>query len=582
MRISTLSIASMTLVLLMGIPIPGSAQEGEARLGGGSDIAADTTVRLPQGGSIPAIHVISADNPEDEPIDVEFSAVTPAGISVQPKWETATIPARGNVQNHFALEVGSNVAPGDYRVIAQLIRSDIETKPGHITNIPAIQTAFTVEVTGDAATITVRSVSAFTGGPVEGIITLSARDGAGRWFELNRGEGTTLETRVAPGDYRAAILLGDRELAAEEFTVEADQAHEVVLEVETVSFVLAAVRPVEEDGRVVVAELVASVNNETVPIAGPAVLQARVVHAGLEMETVPLLELPELPTGITEAAFTYRPGEGWQAGAYEFVFELVTQEFTLVATDQPEFDVPAVEGFELFSLLAALDGREAIALAAAVLLAIVLVVQIVRVVVRQVRRRRHATSGPAEPKPGRGVMLRPRQTRRWRLRKGPRRPKESWLEERIGPTTAQRSTWEESDDGFDASVTLPAVEEPTIRPNRTNSPRVLPEMAPDRVGGHELAPPVPSGRGPLTQAANGGDMASMVEALRVIEQLQEQGTLAPEWSITDATLMYWAIISPRIQESLDSVGMTEDEYVTAMRRLLSHGLLGAAATTDHQ
>lgn len=553
---------------------PAWAQAGsDARLGGGSDIPPEVTVRLPQGGSLPPVHVIYADNPTDEAIEVEFRAEAPMGILVEPEWDEKTVPAQGSVANPFSVRVGPGVAPGEYPVVLQLVRSDIESEPGRITSIPAIQTVFTVEVTGEAATVTVRSVSVHSGEPVAATITLSARDGERGWFEVDRTEGHTLESRVAPGEYRAAVLLGEREMATEEFTVEADQTHDVVIEVETVSFVVAAVRPVEEMGRLVVAELVASVNNETEPIPGPNLLQATVSHGGVEIDTITLDELSEVSAGITEATVTYRPDDGWQEGIYRFVFELVTPAFTLAASDQAVLEVPAM-GFDPLAFLVALDIREAIALAAAALLGLVLVERLIRYLIK---RRRRSENGPTR-KQRRLERAESRRAGRFRRMSRIRRasePEPNWLEERIGPATAQRSRWDDANPD-DAPTTPPST---PAQESGVPAPLVAPHGAHlvpnEQATPHpDPTPPIPPGSSATASASGSGDTAQMVEALRVVQRLHDRGSLAPGWSITDATLVYWAMISPRVHEDLGSLGMTEEEYLAAMRRLFAHGLLG--------
>lgn len=561
----------LAVMMIAALSAPAWAQtDGDARLGGGSDLPPEVTIRLPQGGSIPPVHVIFADNPTDEAIDVEFRAEAPEGIVIDPEWEEETIPARGSVENPFWVQVAPGAAPGEYPVVVQLVRSDIESEPGNITSIPAIQAAFTVEVTGEAATVTVRSVSAHSGDPVAATITLAARHAEHEWFEIDRVEGTTLESQVAPGEFRAAVLLGEREVAAEEFTVEADQNLDVAIEVETVSFVVAAARPVTERGRLVVADLVASVNNETEPISGDSVLQATVSHDGVEVDTVTLEELSEVPTGITDAAVTYRPEGGWQEGNYRFLFELVTPAFVLAAPDQPILEVPAM-GFDLLPFLAGLDTREAIALAAVAVLVLLLVERLIRFLLR--RRRSNRVTTRKQRRRERADGRRPRRFRRKGNNPPPSEPEGSWLEERIGPVTTQRSRWDDENPERSphTSPFAPARVSglpPTVPPAESHLASTG-EATPDP----EPSSPPPSGSTPRVPEGHSGDMTHMVEALRVVQRLHDEGKLAPDWSITDATLIYWAMISPQVHDALGSVGMSEEEYLAAMRKLFTHGLV---------
>lgn len=589
-----------TVIVVAGSAHAQAQVEGEARLGGGSDIPLEVTIRLPQGGSIPPIHGIFADNPADEPIQVEFRADTPTGILIGPEWDERTIPAQGRVENHFTVEVGPGVAPGEYPVVVQLVRSDIESVPGEITNIPAVQAAFTVEVTGEAATVAVSSVSAITGEPVSGTLTLSAVLPDGNVFEIDRVDGSTLETDVAPGQFRAAFLLGGREVAAEEFTIEPDQHLDVVLEVETVSFVLAAVRPVEERGRVVVVDLVASVNNEAGPIPGPGRLQARVFRDGSEIDTIILSEASELPPGITEATTTYRPADGWQPGSYRFVFELATPAFTLTAPEQPVLEVPNLSGFDLLAFLAALDTREIIALSVGSLLGLLLLERLIRWIITRRRRHRHGhpkTVTPRRERRGRRTETRKaRKAARKRNRSKPPKTSESWLEKRLGPVSTPRIRWNNSQ--YTPPQPAPTLDQPTAPTPETNPPvgqthpprppeptregkEAVIEAATDAAVEAAIAPldhpqpPSPPRHGGA-QPASGGDPATITGSLRLIQKLHDQGMLSAEWSIADATLVHWALTSPELRQMLTSIGVSHEEYAQVMARLLRQGLLGSS------
>lgn len=387
------AIALTVILALVAGTAPGWAQEeGEARLGGGSDLSATSVVPLPQGGRIPPIHYLFADNPEDEPIRVAFRADAPAGITVDPEWEERTVPAHGRVENHFGIAASQAVAAGDYRVVVQLVRSDIDPEPGRVTALPAVQASFTVAVSGERAAVVVRAVSGLTGEAVSGTLSLSALGPEGGALELHRAQGSSLEAEVAPGSYRAAFLLGERTVAARDFAVAADETAEVVLEVETVSFVLAALRPVEEAGRPVVAELVAGVSNEAEAVEGPVRLRVVVFHQGAEVDSVALAELPELAPGLTDASVTYRPEGSWQTGTYRFRFELVSPAFTLAAPEEPSMEVTP------FAL--ALDPRLLVALGAAGLLLVLILGRLLGMALgRQGRRRkgrRHRRRAQAE------------------------------------------------------------------------------------------------------------------------------------------------------------------------------------------
>lgn len=330
----------LALVALLGVTsfVPRSAVAQEAGLGGGSDLRAGSIVALPTGASVPPIHHVFADNPEDEAIEVEFRAEAPSGIEITPEHVRLRIPPGESVNDPFSITVADAMPPGDHEVTAQLVRTDIQSRAGQVTNVPAVGVTFTIRVVGDSATVTVRAVSAQSGTPVEGTLALSALTEPTTPFEVARSSGSELVARVAPGDYEATYLLDGRELAAERLSVTGADTS-LTLEVDTVSFVLVAAQPVEEDGKIVVSDLVASVENHLRPIDGPVTIRVIVHRDDRVVETVTLDELDGLPLGITEAEHPYRPAEGFSDGTYRFVFELVSNDFTLRAGDEPTFEV---------------------------------------------------------------------------------------------------------------------------------------------------------------------------------------------------------------------------------------------------
>lgn len=336
------TLSLLAAVVFVGVwgSAAGAQTDDEATLAGSTDIPGGSVITLAQGTSIPPLHHVIAENLEDQPIQVRFEATPPPGVDITPEQTDYTIPAGGKVEARFAITVGTVVPPGDYPIVVQLVRSDIEPVPGQVTNVPAIGARFTLQVTGDAAAVTVRAISKVNGQPVEGTLVVSAVLDGGAAFEVTRTLGSSLSTTVAPGTYKAAFLLAERELASRQVQVAANQTAEAVLEVETVSFVLVDAQPVKEDGKIVTADLVASVQNQVTPIEGEVTLRAQVFRGDHKIDTITLDQFPTLPSGVTEANATYRPDQGWKTGTYRFTFELVTPQFTLRAASQPTINVP--------------------------------------------------------------------------------------------------------------------------------------------------------------------------------------------------------------------------------------------------
>ena len=341
-RALALCLLATLLTMVDAHPLDAQVADGDtASLGGGSDIRSGTLIPLATGTVVPAIHRVTADNPSSAPIEVEFRAEAPPGLVITPEVERATVPPGGEVRVPFGIEVAGSLAPGDHAVTVELVRSDIVPVPGAVTNVPAVGSTFTIRTGGEPAGVTVRAVGAETGRPVEGQLSLAYLAPPSKPFEVARRQGSELRATVAAGDYEAAYWLGGRKLASETLSVGAGGSETVTLEVNSVSFVSVAATPEEEDGRVVVADLRASVQNHLGPIEGDVALRARVLRDDVQIDEVVLEELTGLPTDVTESTTTYRPTGGFEPGEYRFEFELISAEFTVQHSVRPTFTVPA-------------------------------------------------------------------------------------------------------------------------------------------------------------------------------------------------------------------------------------------------
>ena len=338
-------VAAMAVVVAGGVgggvwSQPAGAQDGGLSLGGGSDISAGTVLSLPPGGGIGAIHHLTADNPTDQPLQVDFRAESPLGIQVVPSLERATIAPGRSVRVPFALEVAASMTAGDHVVNVQLVRSDVPATPGVVTSVPAVGTTFTVRVTGSTGTLVVRAVSAETGAPADGTISIHAVDASDRTLEVARVEDSELSQVVAPGVYRASYRLGGTEMASQRVTVAEGGSATATLAVRSVSFVAGSARAGRQHGAVVVADLTASVENRVGPIEGEVALVARIRHDDGPPEVATLQRFDGLPTGLTETTVTWHPADGFEPGTYRFEFQLVTSAFTISHAGQAEVVVP--------------------------------------------------------------------------------------------------------------------------------------------------------------------------------------------------------------------------------------------------
>jgi len=147
--------------------------------------------------------------------------------------------------------------------------------------------------------------------------------------------------------------MGDQVRASEEVEVTAGRTSRVLLRVDTVSFLLVNAKPVREGGKVVVAELLASVRNQYQELPGPAYLRVHVDREGEFLETVDMKEIDPLRLGLTEGKATYRPEAGWEPGEYTFRFELRTADFLITAGEEPSIVIGAGPHWHRIALMAA-------------------------------------------------------------------------------------------------------------------------------------------------------------------------------------------------------------------------------------
>ena len=338
-RLLVLVAVSLTAVGVVWVGPAGAQGSGEARLGGGGDLSNGVVITVPQGVSFDAVHHLFVDNPEDSDIEVKFVADAPAGVTITPQWDTAVVESHGVITNAYTIEVSEFISAGRYPVLVQLVRSDITAAPGVVTNVPAIGATFTLHVVGKAGTVTVTAIGRLTGQPVNGTITVDALTDTDQAMLVARVEGATLTATLAPGRYRTRFLLGNNARATKTFTVTDDHHTTVTLEVDTVTFTVAAARPTYDGDTLIVVDLVASVQNHVEPISGPATIDITVHHNDQRVETRTLLSADPLPLGITDAATTYRPPDSWAPGTWTFTFTVTTPEFILTHPDIPTITV---------------------------------------------------------------------------------------------------------------------------------------------------------------------------------------------------------------------------------------------------
>lgn len=333
---SILVAAGLAVAGVGGFAGPAGAQASTTPgIAGGASLAGHV-VELPQGGTLGPTQHVFARNDGARPIEVEFLADAPGGITVRPARERVVVGAGALEQIAFSIDVDPGVARGDHEVRVGLARADVSASRGQVGLVPAFSSRFVVRVVGAAAMVEVTAHDVNLDRPAAGVFTLTRV--SDQRVEMARNEGTGLEWRVAPGEYEARFQLGKRTLASTRLTVGPEQTERVQLEVETLSFGPVSLQRGERDGVLQTVELYAVLDNGygELPDAETTLVVER---DGTPVDAIGIQRYDALPTGAQSVRVRYLPDGGWTDGRYRFVLQLVAGDVAVRAADQPELVV---------------------------------------------------------------------------------------------------------------------------------------------------------------------------------------------------------------------------------------------------
>lgn len=318
-----------------------SAQEVEYGLAGTSSFSAGTEFRMNVGEKLPPIQRISITNTGTRAAEVQFATDAPEGIQVTTNRPSTVLRPDATADFPFSIEVLPGTPDGRYKVLVQGKQTNVKPpKEGTAVFAPAFGAEFKVVVGGASAEATITAVDTNTNKPLNGALAIST-PGASKdtWVVIREATGTQLNTRIAPGTYRATFEIPGLLEAEETFTIKKNEKRLVRIPVTGVSFATVAARPRYVDGTVISTELVASVLNQVRRVPGRAALRVLVTRDGQEIDDALLQELPFLPRGSTDVRESYVPPDGYPPGEYSYQFELTTPAFTIQAAEVPTLTV---------------------------------------------------------------------------------------------------------------------------------------------------------------------------------------------------------------------------------------------------
>lgn len=327
------------LVTVSGVTA-GSAAQTDYGLGGGNTLPPNPAVTLAQGLSATNFTRETIQNTGAQTAQVAFSVNgAPSGVSVTASESAFSLQPKEVKEVDLSVSVGSAVAPGTYKVIAQFTQTNVPTQSGSVVYVPAVSANFTLKVDGQVGSVNLQAVAEGSDAPVSGQLSVLASAANNRGIPLVSANSSSLNAKLAPGTYEARFQIPNLVSKSQQFQVIADQTTNVTISVKTVSFFQTAAKPVPASGQPATVNLLATIRNDISDIAGPVVVQVQVTHDGDNVAQVELQRFDSLKSGLTDVKQVWAPDDGFQPGTYQFVFQVVTPQFTISADNPPTLTI---------------------------------------------------------------------------------------------------------------------------------------------------------------------------------------------------------------------------------------------------
>ncbi len=275
---------------------------------------------IPQGSSVsgPDIYVVVFNNTAAE-LGVRITTQAPLGVKITLSQSDFTLPPGGQQQVLIGVEVSKDAAPGEYKI--SVTAESYKKGATGIQIMGAAGQSASLVVLGESASVTVRATSP-EGQPVVATVRLY-RVMAGQNYEVAYSETGTLETKVAPGNFIAAVYVGGEKMAEQSFAVAAGEQKTITLSAATVYFEGFGIVPnyLKKTGELAFAQIVYTVRNLYKPVAEAEVI-LEVSHDGAPLAEISLATLSPLDMGRVGLNYNYIPAGGWAGGSYGFRLRL--------------------------------------------------------------------------------------------------------------------------------------------------------------------------------------------------------------------------------------------------------------------
>lgn len=306
------------LALLLCLSFPTSAQAQGLGWGGNFD---GQHFYLLLGETTPAdadIYVI-VNNPSDSPITVEITTpTTPLQVEFLLPTRNLTLEPGESQKLNVTIKVGQEATPGDYTLT---LAGEVVPSGAGIQVSAGGQSQATLTILGEAGTVIIRAVDP-EGEPFPANIGVY-KEIAGELSLVYPLQRSSLETKLAPGNYIARALYEGVTVTEEEFSLAANEEKEIDLVCYSPCLTNFTLSPVySADGVLVSARITYGIANLLQPVDDFTVL-LKVSVANRPADSAELLTRPTLGVGETSSGdYSYSPTQGWQKGrTYSFVIE---------------------------------------------------------------------------------------------------------------------------------------------------------------------------------------------------------------------------------------------------------------------
>lgn len=314
--------AIISLVFLASFAITPETN-ADVGIAGGTSFSPGSVFPFPAGIESTVKTSFYVQNFGNRDLELELSYGTEPGITIAPNKEQASfLPAGSSTDFFFDITIDPTVPPGQYPVIVNLRQANFESlyTDGSVYR-PALAGQFTVDVEGEGANISIRSVSSFDGEPAIGALSLYYFPNDESKIPIFEITDSGFDRTLISGSYLITYEIPNQQTEELKFEVASGEDKEVLFEVPTLDFISVGATPTRNSQQQVqLVSLSMKIVNNLRPIDGPVQFLTKVYRDDQQIDQFAISTLTELPPGETLQRANYPSPTGFVSGDYEFRF----------------------------------------------------------------------------------------------------------------------------------------------------------------------------------------------------------------------------------------------------------------------